>query len=41
MMFGTSLENSQEITIGTDLAAILSEVGNQLQSALNLIMSDV
>lgn len=41
MLFGTSLENSQEITIGNDLAAILSEVGNQLQSALNLIMSDV
>lgn len=41
MLFDTSLDNSQEITIGNDLAEILSEVGNQLQSALGLIMSDV
>ena len=41
MLFNTSLDNSQEITIGNDLAAILSEVGDQLQSALGLIMSDV
>lgn len=41
LLFDTSLDNSQEITLGSDLTEILSPVGNQLQSALGLIMSDV
>ena len=41
MLFGTSLAESQETTIDSDLGLTINQVGSVLQSALSLIMSDV